>query len=424
MHLYGLPALPLAALGIPAHVQIPAFYAGDLGLGLAATGASLAAARLIDLAADLLVGLTCDRGGQTVRRRWLLAGLPLLILGGWLLFIPRFGAGPVDLVVSAGLFYLGLTTMTIPYQAWGAELSDDYATRTRIASWREGFSLLGILLAVTAPALLPLRTDRFLCLLFLVCAGILVAATVVAVRLVPDGILRPRPRHPSTWRPLAANAPFRRLILAQGLNALANALPASLFVLYVGAGVGRPDRAPLFLLAYFVAAILGIPVWLTIAGRLGKHRSWRLSLMVTAICFAPAALLGSKDQGLFLAICVATGFGLAADLTLPASMLADVVDEHAAVGGGGRAGLYVALWSLLGKLALALAVGIAFPLLAHVSFQPTGENSAPALAMLGLLYAGAPAILKLGAALAISGFSLDEIRQRALQQRITSLTET
>lgn len=422
---YALPALALAALGIPVHVHMPTFYAETMGLGLAATGGALLASRLVDLMVDPVIGLACDGGHGRRRRGWLLAGLPLLLVAGWRLFLPPADAGSGHLMVWSAAFYLGLTLMLVPYQAWGAELSSDYAERTRIAAWREGFSLVGVLLAVAGPAALSLPQSQTLGAFFPPAAAILVIGVAAAVLLVPEASPAPvTMRGPvASLSPLMRNRPFRRLILAQALNATANALPATLFLMYVGDGLGRPDLAGVLLLAYFIAAVAGIPLWLAMAARLGKHPAWRLSLVLTATAFVPAAFLGPEQWPVFACICLLTGLGLAADLALPAAILADVVDEHAAQGGGGRAGLYVALWSLTGKLALTLAVGCAFPLLAWAGFTPGSVNAAGSLAALGLLYAGVPALLKLAAVGVMGRFPLDRARQQDLQRRIALLSE-
>ena len=422
---YALPAMALAALGIPVHVHMPTFYAETMGLGLAATGGALLASRLVDLMVDPIIGLACDGGHGRRRRGWLLAGLPLLLVAGWRLFMPPANAGAGHLIVWSATFYLGLTLMLVPYQAWGAELSADYGERTRIASWREGFALVGVMLAVAGPAALSLPQSQTLAAFFPPAAALLVLGVTAAVVLVPEPSPPPvTGRGPvASLSPLMRNRPFRRLILAQGLNAIANALPASLFLMYVGDGLGRPDLTGPLLLIYFVAAIAGIPLWLAVAACVGKHAAWRLSLCLTALAFAPAIVLGPGQWPIFAAICLLTGVGLAADLALPAAILADVVDEHSAQGGGGRAGLYVALWSLTGKLALAIAVSCAFPVLAWAEFKPGADNAPQSLLVLGLLYAGAPVILKLAAVAAMSRFPLDRTRQQDLQRRIAFLSE-
>src|SRR5699024_9556539 len=93
--------------------------------------------------------------------------------------------------------------------------------------------------------------------------------------------------------------------------------------------------------------------------------------------------------------CVLGGACLGVDQAIPASMQADVIDEDTAAGGYGRAGLYFGLWSMATKLALALAIGIAFQVLAWVGFDSGTDNDAVAEWMLKLLYGFLPVIVKL-----------------------------
>ena len=65
---YGAPGLPLALLGLPLYVFLPAVYAIDLGLGLAAVGAVLLAVRVLDVASDPLLGWSSDRTRSRVGR--------------------------------------------------------------------------------------------------------------------------------------------------------------------------------------------------------------------------------------------------------------------------------------------------------------------------------------------------------------------
>jgi Na+/melibiose symporter-like transporter len=79
-----------------------------------------------------------------------------------------------------------------------------------------------------------------------------------------------------------------------------------------------------------------------------------------------------------------------------------------------RTGLYFALWGMATKLSLALAVGIAFPLLDWAGGAEAGGW------MLALLYGGVPIVFKLAAVALIAGYDLDETVQRDLRRRIES----
>jgi Na+/melibiose symporter-like transporter len=130
-------------------------------------------------------------------------------------------------------------------------------------------------------------------------------------------------------------------------------------------------------------------------------------------------MLGPGDVAIFATVVVVTGFALGADVILPASIQADVIDVDTAASGEQRAGLYMALWALATKLALAAAVGIAFPLLGAAGFDPAaGVETPQGLLVLGLLYAGLPVLLKLGAIALVWRFPLDEASHDALRAAI------
>ena len=84
-----------------------------------------------------------------------------------------------------------------------------------------------------------------------------------------------------------------------------------------------------------------------------------------------------------------------------------------------RTGLYLAFWALATKLALAGAVGIAFPLLGAAGFEPGAGRFEPAgLTMLAFLYAGLPVLLKLGAIALVWRFPLDAAGHAELRDAI------
>ena len=73
-------------------------------------------------------------------------------------------------------------------------------------------------------------------------------------------------------------------------------------------------------------------------------------------------------------------------------------------------GAYFGLWTLATKLNLALAAGIALPLLGALGYAP-GSRDPAALSALALVYAGVPSVLKLGAVVALSRFDARWRRQ-------------
>jgi len=423
---YGAPALPLAAVTLPVYVQIPKFYAVDMGLGLAAVGGILLAARLWDVVTDPLVGLLSDRTrGRFGRRRpWIVAGAILTAFSAYLLFVPPDGIGTLYLLAVTVLLYLGWTMAMLPYNAWGAELSDDYHRRTTVTAWREGAVIAGTLVAAVIPALSPSNVGDGLWILAIVLMVALPVTVFAAVTVVPDQGAAARQHVPfrQMGHAMAANRPFRRLLSAWFLNGVANGLPATLFLLFVEFGLGAPEQSGLLLLTYFLSAVVGLPLWLWLGKRWGKHRCWCGAMIWACLWFAGVPFLGTGDVTGFLLICIATGLALGADLALPPSLQADVVDVDRAESGERRTGAYFALWGMAQKLALALGVGIAFPLLELAGFNAeaavSGDERQAGVWALVALYSVAPIVFKVASIVLIWHHPLTETAHAALRQKI------
>lgn len=416
---YGLPGLPLAALGLPLYIYLPTFYAEQLGLGLALVGAILLLARATDVLSDPLIGLLADRIPFRARRKTLmLLAMPLLSVSIWALFVPPDTAAAGWLLGWSLLVYLGWSLLVLPYTAWGAELSADYDERSAITGSREGFVLAGTLLAAGLPFAFGIGSDApgsALSLLATMLLLLLPLTVVLALWRVPETPARARPISLRQGLPLLRENPlFTRLLLAYLLNGIANGLPATLFLLYVTHVLAMPEQFGLLLLVYFASGLIGLPVGLKLARRFSKHRVWSVSMLWAAAVFVWVPLLGQGDLTAFLLICLLTGLSLGIDMALPASIQADIVDIDSANGGGQRTGFFFGVWGMTTKLALALAVGLAFPLLDWSGFAVDGAVSRDPWA-LALLYGLLPIPFKLAAAALMWSFALGRSRQRSLQ---------
>ncbi len=427
--LYALPAFALGMPTIPAYVFLPSFYAEEVGIGLGTVGAALLAARIFDVVSDPLVGLLSDRLVTPWGRRkpWMAGGAVIAAAGLVMLFMPPAGASAAYLVAGALLLYLGWTAVAIPYSAWGAELSPDYAARSRITGAREGMQILGILAAAAIPALAAAaqasRGQGLAAIAWLAIACGIPLFWISLTRLpesTPDVKKRlPRFRLADLSSALR-NGAFLRLVSAWFVNGIANGIPAALFPLYMG-HVLKADQAAqgVLVLAYFLCGVLAIPVWLALSRRVGKHRAWCAAMIVACAAFVWVPLIPEGHVLPFLLVCVVTGAALGADLALPPAMQADVVDLDTLWTGQRRAGLFFALWSMATKLALALAVGLAFPVLDVLGFDAQGGNTAAALMALAVIYALVPTVLKLCAVGLVWRHPITQRRHRAIVRRLT-----
>lgn len=424
--LYALPAFVLALPTIPVFVLLPTFYAETMGLGLASVGAIFLALRLLDVVSDPLLGYVSDQIPSHLGKRRLpmalgaLIGAPALIM----LFSPPPGVSQIYLIGWGAILYLAWTAVQIPYVAWAVELENDYAARAKLNGYREGAGLLGIMATGTAGIFMVSFTeqDRFQILAWAT-VFIGVFAFYLTLRFVPTG--RSITSHKLQgisfpWK----NGLFLRVLISWFLNGLANGLPAVCLPLFMTHILGASDKDQASLLfVYFLFAVVGIPIWVWLSRIYAKHSVWCLSMTIACAVFLFVPLLGVGDIYAFGIICALTGLTLGSDLALPPAIQADCADWDCFKFHKERTGTLFAYWSMSTKLALALAVGIAFPLLSLVGLDnETQSASAHSKTVLMVIYAVIPIVLKIITISLMKNFPIGPKQHQAINRRLESRT--
>jgi Na+/melibiose symporter-like transporter len=371
---YALPAFVIAVPMIPVFINLPTFYGVELGLGLATTGLIMLLARLFDTVSDPLMGIVSDRyRWRGLRRKpWITLGAVICGMALFNLLIPPAEVSDAGFLLWSVLLYAGWTMVAIPYLAWGAELTSNYHQRTGLTGWREGCGLLGIL----------------------------AAGTVMAVTADWG------------WSSRDANAALAWLTLVSGLLAF------PIMLLYLDHGLGAPQQVQgLLILIYFAAAVGGIPLWLWLGRRQGKHRAWAIAMIAACSAFVLVPLIPIGGFYGFAIVCLVTGMALGADMALPPAIQADVVDVDTLRHHRPRAGLFFSLWSMATKLALAVAVGTALPGLDWLGFDPENVTENSRFNLL-VIYALAPVVLKGSVVLLMWNFPLTQHKHDVVQRRL------
>ncbi len=420
---YGAVGIVLSMAALPIYVHVSRFYAEAFGLTLATIGLVLLAVRVFDAFLDPMLGawsdVHCRRGGK--RSLFLLIGVPLMSVGFVMLYVPNiFGVnqpGAIWLAVSLMVVYSGYSTAIVSYNAWGAEMSNVVSQRTRIVAWREGLSVVGVFLAAALPAMYAKEQglikgyESFVWITIAMAALTLTATFLFA----PQSMSRPTQSHGifAAFRLPFANADFRPLFAIFVLNGIAAAIPATLFQFFIADVVQKNDWEATFLISYFAAGVIGLPFWVALSNRIGQAYSWAISMLLAVIAFVWAVFVGVGDANAFLIICLMSGLAFGADQTIPAALLAQVIDHDEANGKGRNEGAYFGLWALTTKLNLALAAGIGLPLVQWLGYTPGSANSEDALKALAIGYAVVPCVLKLAAFIVLwrSRFVARERRQ-------------
>ena len=451
--IHGSVGMPLAIIGYPLVVYLPPFYTQEIGLNMALMAMVLVLARMSDVITDPLIGTLSDRWQTRLGRRkpWLLMGMPLMLLGTIMIFMPPADAGIGHLLTWTVLMYLGWTMVTLPYGAWGAELSPLYHQRSRVTASREGYVLIGLFLAALAPAIVQAMGVRYQAgdtdgtvMRFLVWllgtdgqlgtgyGPILAAMAWMLMIMLPVTILLvvffvkeapPQSVQRTDWkkglRVLKNNGPFKRMMLMLLIVVTGESFRNALSVFFMQHVMQIQSSIGMMYLLYFGVGILGIPFWLILGRKIGKHRAFCVAVGVSSASILGMFFLQAGQLVPFAIMFALKGFCFAAFQFLPLSMLADIVDLDTARSKEHRTGLFFAMSGMAHKLAMAIGLGLSLGLLALVGFDAQmTEHTDDQLMALRVLYILGPVVLYMAAFAIAWKYPLTSDRHERIHQWI------
>lgn len=184
---------------------------------------------------------------------------------------------------------------------------------------------------------------------------------------------------------------YKYLQIGYFLNCLANAIPATLFLLFIQVVIQDKNSNEWILIVYFVAGIIALPFWNKLSKSKGKKQVWVLSTLLASISFIFVIFLKEGDILWFALISFITGLSLGADIAFPTAIQSDVIQNSKYKQ---LSSTSFGIWTMLTKLALASSVMITFSILGLIGFDENNINQKMILT-LSLLYALLPVILKL-----------------------------
>lgn len=405
------PCLPVAALGLPLVVYLPPHFAGTLGLPLATVGFIFAFVRIIDIPIDPLLGALMDgtrtRIGQF--RPWMLAGGLVLAAGVWMVFMAKPGVTAIVTFLSLLLLYLGWSMIYLSQTAWGSRLSPDYAERARIFGFWTAANALATLFVLLIPPLVARLGHGEGSTAGVHAMGWFVLAMIpltvgAAAAIVPEG-QGTGEQHRIRFSDVRRVMADKRMQLLLGGDLLLSIVPGitgALFLFFFTAARGIPAAtASLLLLGYFLAGLLTAPLWVKGAARFGKHRMAALAGLWLGIAQVGIWAIPEGAVTVTALAFILAGIPISAPPFLLRAMLADLTDaqeldcrkrgETAA----DTTGLNYAVLTATQKLGYAIPVGLTYPILALVGFDPTpgATNSASAIGGLTFLFVVPPLVL-------------------------------
>ncbi|MCO8275648.1 MFS transporter [Actinoplanes sp. TRM 88003] len=363
---YSLGSLVTGAFGtVPGLLLLP-YLTDTLGVAAGVAGLLVLLPKAWDVLVNPVAGRISDRRGD--RRPFLLvAGLVLAVL-----FAAIF-AGPVGSGAGAGAYvalaFLAAATayafFQVPYVAMPAELTDGYAERTRLMTWRVAVLALAILISGALAPLVVEQTGggltghRW--------SGIFVGALIVVGTLgVYFGTRTADSRSVEAVEPdlrtqirvAVANGPFRALLLLWIIQAVGIGTMLAGVQYFADHVVGRESGATFLFAAFVGPALLVMPLWSRVGGRIGKPRSLAAgSLLFAAGALALLAAPTLPAVAVYLLVAV-VGVGYAGQQVFAMAMLPDCIAYDTERTGRRQAGVFTGLWTAGETLGLALGPGL------------------------------------------------------------------
>lgn len=424
------------------------------GLPGGLAGIALAAGLAVDAVMDPLIGSSSDGWRSRFGRRlpFMLVGLPAIaILFVAIFTLPKGLSTPVLFVwltTLSVLLRIAISLFNLPYQAVGAELSDDYAERSSIMAWRWGLAVTGTLAVVVLgfAVFFPgkggtMMRDHYTSFA-LTLAAIAVVAGLVSARVVGTTLDRQHPPavgdgglHVRVLRELGEvfrNRSFRILFgsalmffSALGTHAALGLHTNTFFWHFTS------QQTQTVTLAVFMGLLLGAPLTGPFLKRMEKRNVLIVGLIGLAVSeTVPAGLRllglfpfqGNTLMWILSGIVFVGGLLMAAGSIAFASMMADAADEHEHLFGARREGLYFAGWAFASKAAAGVGALIAGLVLQIIDF-PTdiatrGNVVLPdsTINLLGFFYGPGAGLLYIGAIVASFLYRLDARAHAAIMR--------
>ncbi len=459
---HGSLGLPLAVIGYPLSIWIPAHYSGGLGISLAAVGTIIMLARLTDVVTDPIIGEISDRWRTRFGRRipWIIIGTLVMMTGVYNLFMPAPDVGLVYFLVWLAIFFLGSTMIVLPHRAWGAELSPDYHQRSRVTAGREIYVLIGLMVAAAVPMIIEIRADGAavsqvfstlwndaigafsgnfaektivdratltgpvlaglawtIIVLLPVCSFIVISQVKEPP---PPEVIVKRPSFKDGLKLVMKNGPMLRVLLIVILVTFGEAFRNAVSLFFIRDIVGVPTIGAAYFF-YFIAGLGAIPFWLWLGRKIGKHRAFMCTLIVVACVSTANLFLSYGDYLPFFLLFIVKGFCFGGLQFLPLSMLADVIDVDSARSGSQRSGTYFAFLGFSEKLALAFGTGVSLNIVGLLGFDPSGgvaASSEAGVTALRMVYCLGPVVFYGLALKLIWNYPLTPVRHAALRARL------
>lgn len=421
---YGSGSVATGAFGTVPGLMLLPFLTDELGIAAALAGVIVFLPKAWDVILNPIAGRISDRtvDPRGPRRPWLLrAGVMLAGAFALIFATPEMGSKVLEAGWVLLFFVLAATAYAffqVPYVAMPAEITDSYAERTRLMTWRVALLAFTIMLA---GAVSPIIRDGVggrdgYRIMGVAMAGLIlvgVFAVYAGTRRAPIGAVEPGPGSLRDQLRIVAGArDFRWLLTTYVIQALATGSMLA-GVDYLATDVLEKKGASTILFVCFVGpALLLTPVWARVGERVGKKQGYLLSSLILAAGAVTALTALAGSAPVVFAATALVGVGYAGCQVFPLAMLPDAAAVDAQRTGANRAGVYTGVWTAAETFGLALGPALFALVIAIGGYRSSAGDAVAqpdsALTAIVLGFSLLPALLVIGSLWWLRRYTLTE----------------
>lgn len=416
---YGVGDFGMAVVTAMLQFSMLFYYTDVVGVRPGLAGTAMLIGKITwDLINDTLFGYLEDKTKSKwgKRRPYLIFCALPFALSFWGVFsIPQgINNDFIYALLIIGSFILFDTFHTLAntaYSAMTAEITEDYAERTSLTTYRMVFSVIGYIAgAGVSGTLADLYSNlfkvsihqgwSFVGLTF----GVLAAISM----LIPGLFLKYEPAvesKPSEIPPIKSilstfkNKPFVMYVIITSIMSISFTMVTTMLNYYIEHHLHMEDSGLLIMLAMMgTLAIFLVPCGI-LMNKVGKAKSYAIGLTIASAALIVVFFIPGGPNPLIFILAAIAGLGFSAQWVCPHAMIPDVIEYDELVTGERREGVYYGVHATSGKITGALAsaaCGWGLELGQYVDNLAEGQTQPPsAVVSIRIMFALIPAIFLL-----------------------------
>lgn len=326
--------------------------------------------RTFDYINDPIIGYLSDR----TRSRWgrrrpfiLFGMLPFALVYMLLWWIPPFTSQMSLAIFYAIAFVLYDTMATVlymPYFSLTPELTSDYDERTSLTTYRMVFSTLGAMIAFVVPLAIigtmnPASSGRIMA----VGAGVAILSVLPMLSVFLGTRERTEyqdQKQPGIKESIQAAIKNKPFLYATGIflfGWIALDITQATLMYFLKYHMHLEQNYDLVFGLLFIAALVSLPFWNWLAGRLDKQKAIIIGMLFLSVSIIGMGFM-QPEWGLTLVLVFSCliGFGLGAVQVLTWAMIPDTVEWDELMTGQRHEGMFYSLVQTLRKIGSSLAL--------------------------------------------------------------------